>query len=144
MRDVEGTPEVDVDHGVDHVDGHVVERLIAKDAGVVDEDVDPPERVECRLHDRLSTFGGGHAFDVGHRLAAEGDDLVDDLLRGAGGTTRPVDQAAEVVDHEASTSSGEFERMAAAEAVAGTGDDGDFVVEAEVAHCAIPCMHGPV
>ena len=67
--------------GLEQLGGHVVERLVAQDAGVVDDDVDRAERVERGLHDGLAALGGGHAVGVGDGLAAEAVDLLDDLLR---------------------------------------------------------------
>ena len=59
-----------VDDRVEQVGRHVVERLVAQDAGVVDDDVDPAERVERGLHDGLAALGRGDAVGVGDGLAA--------------------------------------------------------------------------
>ena len=70
LGDVEGALQVDVDDRVEQVGRHVVERLVAQDAGVVDDDVDAAEGVDRRLHDRRAALGGGHRVGVGDRLAA--------------------------------------------------------------------------
>ena len=67
---------------------HVLERLVAQDAGVVDDDVDPAEGVERGLDDGLAALGRGDAVVVGDGLAAGGLDLVDDLLGGGRASRR--------------------------------------------------------
>ena len=79
---------------------HVVERLVAQDAGVVDHDVDAAEGVDRRLHDRLAALGRGDRVGVGDGLAAGRLDLVDDQLGRAGVAAGAVDGAAEVVDDD--------------------------------------------
>ena len=98
--DVVGAVEVDVDHRVPEVGRHVVERLVAEDAGVVDDDVDASEGVERGLHDRRSALGRRHRIGVGDSLAAECRDLVDHPLGGALVAAGAVDRSAEVVDDD--------------------------------------------
>ena len=131
---VERPPQVDVDDGVEQLRRHVVERLVAQDAGVVDDDVDPSEGVDGRLDDGLATLGRGHAAGVGDRDAAE----VVDLL--GGGLGRPLaaalaaDRRAQVVDDDLGAARRQQERVLAAEAPAGAGDDCDSVLESEIRH----------
>ena len=89
-----------VEHRVDEVGTHVVERLVAQDAGVVDDDVDGAERVDRGLHDALAAVGRGDRVGVRDGLAARGLDLVDDELCGALVGARSVDGTAEVVHHD--------------------------------------------
>ena len=77
--------------GVDQVGRHVVERLVAQDAGVVDHDVDGAERVDGRLHDGLAALGRGDAVAVGDGLAPERLDLVDHLRAPDRPSRRAVD-----------------------------------------------------
>ena len=90
--DVERALQVDVDDRVDEVGRLVVERLVAQDAGVVDDDVDALEGVERGLHDRRAALDRGDRVVVGDGLAAGGLDLVDDLLRRAGVGAGAVDR----------------------------------------------------
>ena len=102
--------------GSNSVGVHVVERLVAQDAGVVDDDVDGAERVDRGLHDRLAAFGCGDRVGVGDGLAAGGLDLVDDELGGTLVAARAVDGAAEIVHHDQRAALGEHAARAAVRA----------------------------
>ena len=134
LGDVERAAEVDVEDGVDEVGGEVLERLVAEDAGVVDDDVDAPEGVDCGLHDRRSALGRGDRVGVGDRFAAGGLDLVDHLLRRPGVGAGAVDRAAEVVDHDQRTAGREQQRVLTAEATTRPRDDRHLAVESELTH----------
>ena len=59
------------------------EHPVAQEAGVVDEHVEPAERVDARsATSRCGAVPVGDVVGVGDRLAAGRADLVDDLLRG--------------------------------------------------------------
>ncbi len=109
---------------------HLVERDVAQDAGVVDDDVDAAARVDRGLDDLVAVLDG---VVVGDGLAAGGLDLLDDLV-GGGRRALPVAgaAAAEVVDDDLGAARGEQQRVRAAEAVAGAGDDGDSSVESKL------------
>ena len=113
-----------------------MERLVAQDAGVVDDDVDRAERVDGGLDDGLAALGGGDAVGVGDGFAAEVVDLVDHVLGRALVAALARHRAAEVVDHDAGAAPGQLERVLAAEAAARAGDDRDLAVVADVSHGA--------
>ena len=79
---------------------HVGEHAVAQDAGVVHEDVQVAKGVERGLHQPFRTGPVGDVVGVGDRLATEGADLVDDLLRGPGVGATAVGSAAQVVHHD--------------------------------------------
>jgi hypothetical protein len=58
---------------------HVLEADIAQDTGVVDQDVDPAERLDGGVDNLLAVLD---AVVVGYCLAACGFDLVDDNICG--------------------------------------------------------------
>ncbi len=64
---------------------------------------------------------------MGDRVAAPGADLLCDLVGGTAGDALPRGVRAEVVDHDARALGGEGQRVGAAEAASGTGDDGDAI-----------------
>src|SRR5439155_23957608 len=73
-------------HGHDLVPlllAHVEDHAVAEDAGVVDEDIDPPEFVDCGLDDVLPAVHGRDGVVVCDCLVALGLDLGDDLVGGA-------------------------------------------------------------
>jgi hypothetical protein len=118
---------------------HLREALVTQHAGIVDEDVDAPEGVDRLLDEAGYADVVGDRGAVGNGFAAKGLDFLDDLLGSFGRAARAVDAAAEVVDHDLGAAAGEFEGVAAAEATACTGHDGDFSVKIEWT-CEILCV----
>ena len=79
---------------------HVVEGLVAEDAGVVDEDVDPTEPVECGFDDLRRGLRLGHVVMIGHRGASRGGGLGDELLGGRFSRWAAVNPGTDVVDDD--------------------------------------------
>ena len=121
--------QVDVDDrvplGLVHVEAH----LVAEDARVVDEHVEAAERVDGLLHHALGARPGRDAVVVRLGAAARRDDLVDDLLRGRRVGAVAAGAAAEVVDDDRGALGREQQRVTAADAAPGAGDDRDLAVE---------------
>ncbi len=69
------------------------EHAVADEAGVVDEHVEPAERVDRGLHEALRACPVGDVVGVRDGLAAERVDLVDDVLRGPGARRRVPSRA---------------------------------------------------
>ena len=132
---VECAAQVDVEDRVDQVGAHVVERLVAQDAGIVDDDVDRAERVDGGLDDRLATLWGSDRVGVGDCFASGGLDLVHHELGGALVRARTVDRAAEVVDDDERTACRHHQRVLPAEAATRTSDDGHLAVETQIRRC---------
>ena len=128
-RHVEGTGEVDGDHGIDLLGGHVLERGVAQDACVIHQDVHLPERVHRRRHDRGAAGLAGDRVAVGDGDAPRRGDLVDHALgrRRRGATA--VHRAAQIIDHDAGSPPRELQCVATPESAACAGDDGYLVVE---------------
>ncbi len=112
--------QVHLDDGVPLLRRHLDQRAVAQDAGVVDQGVEPAELLDRGVHDRLRGLDLGAVADREHRRAAGRDDLVDDGLAG-----RLVDLA----DDDAGALAGELDRLTAAEAASGAGDDRDLAVQ---------------
>ncbi|MCY1521591.1 hypothetical protein D9M68_564120 [compost metagenome] len=92
--------------------------------------------IEGGLHDLLAV---GHRVMAGHCGAAGFADFRHHTVgrRGVGAFT--VGTAAQVVDHNPRAMTGEQQRMGAANAATGAGDDYDFVFEADcIAHGLAP------
>ncbi len=112
--------QVDRDHGVPLLVGHVEEHPVTRHAGVVDDDVEPAVPVDGGGDHRV---GGRPLADVaGHDrgLAA----AAADLLR------RLVARAGQVVDDDPGAGVGEGQRLGATQPGSGAGDDRDLAVEA--------------
>ena len=78
------TGQVDVDHRLPVFREHVVEHLVAQDAGGVEHDVQPAERVARLLHHLQAIVEFRDRAEIGHRLAAGRLDLVGCRLRRPG------------------------------------------------------------
>ena len=90
------------------------------------------EGVDRELHEPLCALEVGAALGVGDGLAAHRLDLVDHLLSRSPVGADTVRVAAQIVDHDLGAFGSEEQRMLAAEAAPGTGDDG---------HAAVECSH---
>ena len=111
--------QVHLEDEVELLVGHVEQHLVAGDAGVVDDDVEPAELLGGRLQHGL---GGGalpHVTGDDERLDADLADLLGCLLGRAG----------QVVEDHVGAGSGEGERFRATEPGTGTGDDCDASLE---------------
>jgi len=131
---MEGALEVHVEHGVEQLRGQVVEGLVAQDAGVADDDVDPAERLQGGVHDRLPALDGGDGAGVGHGDPTQVLDLLGRLLGRAGRGAGAVRPPAEVVDDHPGAPGGQQQGVLAAQAPAGAGHDRHPAVEADVSH----------
>ena len=101
--------------------GHLEEQVVARDAGVVDEDVDPAELVHHTLYGGL---GGGRVHDVAPD--ADGPGAVPQLESAGsllGGSL------VEVEDRDRGALAGESLCDAESDAASGPGDDCDACVE---------------
>src|SRR6185436_5657992 len=115
LADEKSALEVDVDHGVDHGVVHLVKGLVAQDAGVIDQHVDPSEGGQRGLHDCLSAFGSGDGVVVRRGLPAQLGDLVYDPLSGGRRGAAAVECATKVVDQDMCSSPSKLERVRAPE-----------------------------
>ena len=73
--------QMHVDDGLPILREHVVEHLVAQDAGGVEHDVQPAERVARLLHHLQAVVEFVDIAVIGDRVAAGRLDLVDDVLR---------------------------------------------------------------
>jgi hypothetical protein len=117
--------QVDADRRVPLVRRHVHEHPVAHRAGVVDQRVEPSERVDRRLDEALCRVPVGDVVVARDGLAAGPDDAVDDLLCGRGVLAAAVERAADVVDDDTGALAGELQGVLGADAAAGAGDDDD-------------------
>ncbi|MNJ38810.1 hypothetical protein D3C77_336660 [compost metagenome] len=123
----EGTLDVNVLDQVPLRFGHLVERTVAQDPGVVDQDVDGAEHLE-RGGDDFLAFG--HRVVVGDSFTPQGADFRDHGIgRGTGGT-QAFGADTQVIDHDLGTPGTQQQGVGASQAVAGAGDNGNFAVKA--------------
>ena len=134
--DLVGAFDVDLVNQVPVGVFHLVEGLVAQDAGVVHHHIDAAEGVQGALHDLLAV---GHRVMVGHRGAARLADFRHHLVRRRGVGAFAVGAAAQVVDHHLGTMLGEQQGMGTTQAAAGPGDDYNLILKTDgVAHAALP------
>jgi len=114
---------------------HLDEGLVAQHARIVDQHMHAAPLLLGVGNHLFHLFVFGDRPAIGDRLAAHRFDLGDDLRRGvrrAGAIAR----SAEVVDHHLGAAPREFERIGLAQTAAGTGDDGNLVLEADGHACS--------
>ena len=126
--------EVHVDDGVEVVDGHLVERLVAEDRRVRDHRVQAAPLVHRLLGEAGRSLGCRHRLGVGDRLATGGPDLLDDGLGQPRIAPTPEGVAAEVVHDDPRAAAGELQRVTATHAAAGAGHHDHVPFEAQRAH----------
>ncbi len=127
---------MNVHHQAEILDCHFRERLVAKNAGIVHEDV---HRAIGRdgLLDHVGNFVGlGDVRAMRHRLAACGRDLVHDRLRSGSGCALAIHAPAQIVDDDVAATRGQHQRVAAPQAIAGPRDDGGASVKPD--HGSLP------
>ena len=107
---------------------HVVERLVAQDAGVVHQDVQPAPGVHRRVDDALGRGGVGHRIVIGNGFAAGGLDLRHHLVGHRVLVAASVDCAARIVHHHLGAARRQQHRVRASKPGAGAGDDRHPVV----------------
>jgi hypothetical protein len=117
------------DHRVEVLVGHLPQHLVAQDARVGDQDVEPSELLNRAGDEPVGRLGGTDRDHLGHGLAARPGDGLHGLLR-----HRLVD----VVDDHAGTDGREGVRVGQAEATAAAGDDGHLAGEIDAGHEGVP------
>ena len=120
--------QVDADHRVPLVLAGGEHHAVAEEAGVVDQHVEPAERVDRGVHEPARAVPVGDVVGVGDGVAAGGHDLVDEELRGALVGAGAVARDAEIVHDDPGTFTRERQRVLAADAARGAGDDDDPAV----------------
>ena len=80
--------EVDSDDGVELFLAGVGEHPVADDAGIVDQDVEPAERVDRGLDQPLGLGPVGDVGAAGDGFASGGGDLIDNTLGRAAAARR--------------------------------------------------------
>jgi len=118
--------QVHLDDGIPLVLLHVHEHAVTEDPGVVDEDVESPERLDRGVDEPLRTGELRHVLAVGHGLAAERLDLGDDAVRRVGVGAFSRQRGPEIVDDDLRSGAGEGQRVLAADPAPRPGDDRDL------------------
>jgi hypothetical protein len=117
--------EVDPDHRVPLVLGHVEQHPVPQDASVVDENVEAAEDLDRLVDQSAGAVPVGDVVGVGDGDPARGLDLVHDGPGRAGVGPAAGHRAAQVVDHDVGTLAGQLQGVSPPDAPAGAGDDGD-------------------
>ena len=115
---------MDVHDEIEVVRRHVPDRPVAHDAGIVDDDVELAVRVDGLLHHIVCLLLVADVAVVRRGGAASSLDDADDHV-GISAATLTADRRADIVDDHCGAVFRDFERMAATDAVAGSGDEGD-------------------
>jgi hypothetical protein len=79
----------------------VVNILMPDNSGIIHQNIDPPEFIDCLLNDGGGTAFGGNAGMVGGRNASGFAYFFHHLIRGARGSAMAVMRCSQVIDHHA-------------------------------------------
>ncbi|MNN67324.1 hypothetical protein D3C81_1829500 [compost metagenome] len=109
-----------VDNGVPLLVGHFLDDVIPGESGVVDDNVDATERVQCRFNATLAEIRRCDVTDAGSRFPPHRLNLRNDFV------SRLLVQ---VIDDDPGSLTGELQRHTTSDATAGTGDNGHFAFE---------------
>ncbi len=109
--------------------GEISEQSVRDDAGIVDQNVHPAERLGRRGDYGGGTFCVRDAMSVGNSRPAGTNDLVDDSLRDTDINAVSTRFDTEIVDNDVRSASSELQRVVATEAATRPGDDDDLTVE---------------
>ena len=141
VGDVGRAGEMHLHDEVELVQRHVLERLIAQNAGVVHQNVDATEGAKRIGGNALGTVAVRHGRLVGDRIAAERLDFRHHFVRGIA-SAAAIHAAAKVIHDHFGTALGELDGVAAANASARAGHDGHLAGELtlhQFAHCSPRC-----
>ena len=114
--------EVGLQHRVPIVELHAQRERVARDRGVVDENVEPAHFLECVLEAVFHLRGVGHVHRDRERFATRSSDFLrerGELIRAARG------------DHDFGARLGQRERRGAPNALGRAGNQSDFIFERE-------------
>ncbi|KUI38418.1 hypothetical protein AU195_15810 [Mycobacterium sp. IS-1496] len=98
---------MDVDHQVEAIVGHRVERRVGHGSRVVHHDVDASPVIECGVDDRPRAVTRRDAVGVRDRLPTVVANLPYGGVGRVGGRSLAGDRGAEIVDEHAGTAFGE-------------------------------------
>ena len=111
MRGGEAAEQMHMQHRAHVLLGHADQCARPQDAGVVDQDVDAAEMVQCQLHHGLGVGPAAHVAGIGNGMAPGRDDFP----RHGGGCSRvrslAVHRATIIVDHHPGAKPGQGQRV---------------------------------
>ena len=110
-----------VEDGLEVVHLDLGERLVAQNPGIVNQDVDPAERLERGVHDVLRAIRGRHAVVVRGGVAAGCLDLGHHLVGGGAVSAAPVGGTAEIVHDDLCSLPGQQQRVLPPQSRSGAG-----------------------
>jgi hypothetical protein len=116
------------EHRVNSSSGHVRDRTIAHDAGIVHQDVDAAEAIHRGLDDVRRALEVGNGVVVRNGFTADGFDLFHDLGGRIFLAAATIDGTANVIDDDLGTFARQRDGDAATDAAARTGYDCNFAL----------------
>ena len=134
---VDGPHQMDVHDEAEIVQLHLGEGLVAQDAGVVDQDVDPAPFRHRRPDHGLDSGEIGDRGGIGHGLAAGGHDFGHDGLGRGRGSARTIASAPQIIDDHLCAAFGQGEGVFTPQPAAGPRHDRHAPVKSH-RHPAVP------
>ena len=135
---VDGAHQMDVHDEAEIVQPHLGEGLVAQDAGIVHQDIDPTPFFHRRGDHGLNRGEVGDRGGIGHGLAARRHDLGHNRFGGGRGSARTVAGASQIVDDHFCAAFGQGEGMFTPQAAAGPRHDRHTPVKPHRHSTALP------
>src|SRR3978361_667959 len=123
---------MNVEHSVEVLITHVLQRAATDVARVVNQNVDAPVVLEGGFDDRLAAFAGSNRRATRDGLTSGSGDLANHLLGRPRVDPVAIHGAANVVDDPFCPASGKQLRVRATQPAAGAGHHGNAVVESQL------------
>ena len=101
-----GTAQVHINHRIPFGIGHILERSIAQDACIVNENINAAECVFRGGHHGLGRGVVGHRTVIGDSPTASGNDFVDHAVCHTLATAGAITCATEIINHDRSPFAG--------------------------------------
>ncbi len=134
LRRVEGAEEVHLEHGAPLVEAHPHDQVVAGDAGVVDQDVEPAEGLDRARDER------GSRLRVRH-VALDPEAAPAQRLHVAAGRLRGLDRPT-VEERDVGALPGQPQHDGAPDAARPAGDDGGLVGQIDHADTSLAAKNG--
>jgi len=121
-----------IEQGFEPFGGHVVERRVTNDPGVVNQDVDASPGAKGGVDDRVCAFRVGHAVAVGNGLTAPLTNLFRGGVCDIAVCALPRHRPTRVIDDDPRATGCQEQCVLLAQTSTGAGDHGNLVVESQL------------
>ena len=106
-----GSFEVDIDYRVPFTFGHFQYWVVTNDTSVIDNDINPAERIKSCFNNIFTTFRGWNAVIIRYRFASCAHDFFNNWISGTFRFTWTIKSAAQIINDNHGSSGCEFKSV---------------------------------